>query len=616
MKVIQVNPLEDISQTLFQIYTKNIHYLEKSHRQLFDKIKRFESLQIENYYIDFVENHFELCQSDGTPLYNCDPFYDGQYRAKNLSNEKVFTLIQETSTSKKVHYEDSLNGYADINEFINIYPYSQLHTNINKFIFIGTLLGVHINDIDKVIQAKSYLILENNIEIFRLSLFMSDYEVLGKHSKLFFCIDYDESELKKSVKSFLDFEYQYNTKIPFEVASTQEIDLLEQLSIEIAQNSQMTYPYSEYIVSMQRGYEYFKKAKNGILNINQLSHLLENKTVLFLGAGVSVSSYLEWIYLHQDRFIIVCASAILKRLELLGVVPDIILVIDGQKDVVLEQFEVSKEMYQKSIILASMKIDGDLFEKIESDTTFYLQDSFELFEDCGILTGVTVGDIGISLLLQFGVKNLYLLGFDACISSINHKTHDSLHKSSRKININYQGNSYDNHIVKVKGNFRDEVYTFIFYTGMIDNISNICSLNSTRDIYNLSDGAYFSSAVPKKVEDIELETLEIVNKKILQNDFLEVLYRNCKKELNQKDINYLKKEKKVLQKLQQMKKENIGFEMEKLKSNYQNSSIVQILEKYLKLTSPYSYYCNNVTIQRGQLEKIIAKLEAIIKSVI
>jgi len=616
MKVIQVNPLADISQTLFQIYTKNIHYLEKSHRQLFDKIKRFESLQIENYYIDFVENHFELCQSDGTSLYNCDPFYDGQYRVKNLSNEKVFTLIQETSPSKKVHYEDSLNGYADINEFIDIYPYSQLNRNINKFIFIGTLLGVHINDIDKVIQAKSYFILEQNIEIFRLSLFMSDYEALGKHSKLFFCIDYDESELKRSVKSFLDFEYQYNTKIPFEVASTQQINLLEQLSIEIAQNSQMTYPYSEYIVSMQRGYEYFKKAKNGILNINQLSHLLENKTVLFLGAGVSVSSYLEWIYLHQDRFIIVCASAILKRLELLGVVPDIILVIDGQKDVVLRQFEVAPQMYQNSIILAAMKIDKEVFDLIESNKTFYLQDSFELFEDCGILTGVTVGDIGISLLLHCGVKNLYLLGFDACISPINHKTHDSLHKSSRKVNLNYQGNSYDNHIVKVKGNFRDEVSTFIFYTGMIDNISNICAINNKCNIYNLSDGAYFSYTIPKKVEDIELQNLEILDKKLLQNHFLEMLYKNCKKELNQKDIHYLKKEKKVLQKLKQIKKENIDIEVSKIKGNYQNSSIVQILERYLKLTSPYSYYCNNQIIQRKQLEKITLKLEDIIDNVL
>lgn len=611
-----MNELDEISQTLFQIYTKNIKYLEKSHKILFDKIKRFESLKIENYYIDFVDNHFELCFNDGDKTYNCDPFYDGQYRANNLSSEKIFTLIQEISTSKKVHYEDSLNAYADINEFIDIYNDSQLNKSINKFIFIGTLLGIHINDINKVIQAKSYLILEQNIEIFRLSLFFTDYEDLLKQSKIFFCIDYNDSEFKNSVKSFLDFEYQYNTKIQFELSSVKEVNVLEQLSIEIAQNSQMTYPYSEYIVSMKRGYEYFNKAKNGILNINQVSNLLEDKSVLFLGAGVSVSSYLEWIYLHQDRFIIVCASAILKRLELLGIIPDIILVIDGQKDVVLRQFEVSPQMYQHSIILASMKIDKELFDLIESKKTFYIQDSFELFEDYGILTGVTVGDIGISLLLKVGIKNLYLLGFDACISPINNKTHDSLHKSSRKVNLNQQGNSYDNHIVKVKGNFRDEVSTFIFYTGMIDNITNICATNSKSNIYNLSDGAYFSYTIPKKVEDIELQNLEILDKKLLQNHFLDLLYKNCKKELNQKDINYLKKEKKVLQKLKQIKKDNIDFEVSKLKGNYQNSSIVQILERYLKLTSPYSYYCNNQTIQRKQLERITFKLEEIINNIL
>lgn len=615
MKVTQVNELEDISQTLFQIYKKNIQYFEQSHRNLLDKIRRFESLQIENYYIDFIDNHFELCKSDGTKIYNCDPFYDGQYRANHLSDEKVFTLIQEVPTLKKVHYDDCLNSYLDINEFIHMYRFSESNKNINKYIFIGTLLGIHINDIDKVVQAKSYLIIEKNIEIFRLSLFMTDYEALGKDAQLFFCIDYNDSEFKKSIKSFLDFEYQYNTKIQFELSSSKELEILERLSIEIAQNSQMTYPYSEYIVSMQRGYFYFKKANNGILNINQLNNFLEKKPVLFLGAGVSVSSYLEWIYLNQDRFIIVCASAILKRLELLGIIPDIILVIDGQKEAVLSQFEVSSKMYEDSIIFASIKIDTTLFEKLESKKTFYLQDSFELFEDCGILTGVTVGDIGISLLLRFGVQELYLLGFDACISPINNKTHDSLHKSSRKINLHHQGNSYDNHIVRVKGNFRDEVSTFIFYTGMINNISNICTINQTSDIYNLSDGAYFSHTIPKKVEDIDVATLEIVDKKILQKDFLEILYRHCKKELNQKDINYLKKEKKVLQKLQQMKKENIESEIVKLKSNYKNSSIVQILEKYLKLTSPYRYYYNDKTIQKVQLKKISLKLEVIISSI-
>jgi hypothetical protein len=317
--------------------------------------------------------------------------------------------------------------------------------------------------------------------------------------------------------------------------------------------------------------------------------------------------------LNQDKFIIVCASAILKRLELLSIVPDLILVIDGQKDVVLRQFEVNPVLYQNSIIFASIKIDKDLFHLIESRKTFYIQDSFELFEDFGILTGVTVGDIGISFLLKCGVENLYLLGFDACISPINHKTHDSLHKSSRKINLNHQGDTYDTHLVKVKGNFRDEVDTFIFYTGMIDNISNICKNNNKSKIFNLSDGAYFFNTIPTRKEDIKLEELQSFDKADFQDTLLEKLSYFSKKVLTSKDIQYLKKEEKILGKLQQLKIENINHDLAKLRSSYLNSSVLQIVEKYLKLISPYSFYTNNKKIQDKQFRKIIVQLEEIIK---
>jgi hypothetical protein len=67
----------------------------------------------------------------------------------------------------------------------------------NKFIFLGTLLGIHLNDIDKELNSKAYLILEENIEIFRLSMFLTDYESLHKNSKLFFCINENEKEFTK-----------------------------------------------------------------------------------------------------------------------------------------------------------------------------------------------------------------------------------------------------------------------------------------------------------------------------------------------------------------------------------------------------------------------------------
>ncbi len=102
---------------------------------------------------------------------------------------------------KKNHYEGEINSYIYLNEYIK--KFENIEIKINKFIFIGTLLGVHLNDFHNSLNAKSYLIIEPNIEIFRLSLFLCDYESLSKNSKLFFAINEDSFGLENITKKVL-----------------------------------------------------------------------------------------------------------------------------------------------------------------------------------------------------------------------------------------------------------------------------------------------------------------------------------------------------------------------------------------------------------------------------
>ena len=82
--------------------------------------------------------------------------------------------------------------------------------------------------------------------------------------------------------------------------------------------------------------------------------------------------------MNQDKFIIVCAAACLKRLQLLDVIPDIILTIDGQKDLVLPQFDVQEKYYKDSLIISSIAMSHSgciaisLYRLIKSDSLFTL----------------------------------------------------------------------------------------------------------------------------------------------------------------------------------------------------------------------------------------------------
>ena len=255
-----------------------------------------------------------------------------------------------------------------------------------------------------------------------------------------------------------------------------------------------------------------------MLNISKTYNFLEKKEILFLGAGPSLEKDLDFINTNKNKFIIVAVAATLKILETKRIIPDIIITIDGQK-LVSEQFNVNKLMYENSIILSSIKLNYKSYELLKNTNIFFFQNSLNLINGLGFATGVTVGDIGIDILLRLGAKNLYLLGLNAAIDSTG-QTHISTHSFSKKINLKKNTNNnqidFNKTIIYVKGNFQDFVPTFMEYKEMIEEINaKLEKLDNDIIIYNLSDGAYFNNTIPTSPNEInltkELDKIDLKN---------------------------------------------------------------------------------------------------------
>lgn len=614
----KTNELEEIQQTLQQIFLNNLNFLKQNNKNLYEKLVDFEKLNIENYSIEFIDNRFELLDiKNKSAFYNKDPFIDAKNRINTFEFSNAFSLIKLEPYEKRNHYENEINAYLYINDFIN--NFANTSTEINKFVFIGTLLGVHINDFHNSINAKSYLIIEPNIEIFRLSMFMTDYTTLAKSSKLFFAIAENEFNFQKIVNDFLEYKEEFNNLIHYELGDESNRAIIDRLSLQFTQSSQMRYPFSEYLISLKRGFKYFLESKNKIINLSKNYDFLEKKKVLFLGAGVSLARNIEWLYTNQNKFVIVASSAVLKHLQILDIVPDIIILIDGQKNCMLDQFNIKKSMYENSTILCSIKIDEDLYEIIKDSNVFFMQNSLELFRDFGFLSGVTVGDIGTDILLRLGAKELYLLGVDASLDSKTGKTHIGTHRSSRKINLNNNSNSinFQNNIIYVKGNLQEKVPTFMEYTEMIEHLSHkLQLLDKSYKIYNLSDGAYFKNTTPLEIENLPLENSENIDKSMVKDFLLSSLKQINKQQLNTLDIKEIQKERKILKKLSLFNNiEDFFTNFKNLEKTISYSIVINILDTYFKLILPYYTFLKNKPganeILSAQLNKILNDFNSI-----
>ena len=68
------------------------------------------------------------------------------------------------------------------------------------FIVFGVVLGIHIPEIIDKMKAKVYHIIEPSLELFRLSLFVTDYSSLFEQSQVYFYIADEEQEFTQKFK--------------------------------------------------------------------------------------------------------------------------------------------------------------------------------------------------------------------------------------------------------------------------------------------------------------------------------------------------------------------------------------------------------------------------------
>ncbi|MCT7571731.1 motility associated factor glycosyltransferase family protein [Aliarcobacter butzleri] len=637
-----------LQNALTTTFLANLVFLSEYDRDLYDRVDEL-SRMIENgtyqekYALEFLMENGEFDIYDivnDKYLYNKNPkkFNDELINKVNFDEKESIFEIQPYFTIKNrvnIDYErrfeleklNDLNNltlkdtqeYTDFTKEYLEKREEKKFKRIDKFIFLGTLLGRHIPKIAEKIDASSYLVLERNLEIFRLSLFTVDYTILAKKGAIFSIMDNVQDEERKIYK-YLDFHRIDNYLLKLSTTNINIDRYIDTILNMIQTMNPTSYDYNRRMyVHINRTTKYFQENYKFLdfKKIKENSKLFENIPILYVAAGPSLDENVDWIKQNQNKFFIVCIGRALKKLLKNNIRVDIVTTLDEQEFLVETQFddETISLLDKNTLIFASSITNKNLLNKFNKEHLFLYEVFYPFYKGNISYGGFSVGEIALEILLKFNPKEIFLMGLDLAVDQKTGATHSSEDRVKVvKLNLTRQQDrskfEMRGSLVKVKGNFKKEVYTTPLFYGSIKMIEDkLRRKNKSTKIYNLSNnGAKFEGTISKKINKIILKSHEEqrnleIHSFLNKNSFSE-LNKESRKNIKS-EIDYIEVElEKTLTNIDskgnilyvELLKDIEGIVLSLAKNHFINLN--QIIYLYCELYLPYlSYYFNDKKIK-------------------
>lgn len=637
----------ELQNALTTTFLANLVFLSEYDNELYHKVDELSRMiqqgtYKEKYELEFLIENGEFDIYDVVNdkyLYNKNPKkindelvrkveFDEKQSILDLPRQYLYKFQEKVDRKDRFDFE-TINKFSaltfnDTWEYANITNDFLLNRkkrlkDINKFIFIGTLLGRHIPRIAKKIDAKMYLVLEKNLEIFRLSLFTVDYTILAQNGVIFSIMD-DVLDTEKKIGQFLGISNTENYLLKFSTTNINVDEYIDNILNALHLLSPVGYDYNRKLYSnINRTTKYIRNGYKILLfnKIKKNFNLFKNIPILYIAAGPSLDENIEWIKENQNKFFIVTIGAAYKKLLANNIKIDMITSLDESNILANLQFDDENiaKISQNTIILASTITNENVLKKFNQKNLFLYEVFQSIHKDNVYFHGFSIGEITLDILLHFNAKEIYIIGLDL---ALNQETGDSHAKGSNstisKLNLGAEQNratfNSQESLIKVKGNLKEEVFTTpFFFTSISSTRQKLSEKADDVEVYNLSShGAYFEKTIPKKAIDIKLD--EKINIKYI--DVLSSLSKYSTKKLSvssknnvKKEIEFIKKEiTNILEDISNKEYKTFKdlFEDMKIIPNELveniNSFFYQNLVNYFLIVAPYlSYHFNDINVK-------------------
>ncbi|MEA3553076.1 MAG: 6-hydroxymethylpterin diphosphokinase MptE-like protein [Campylobacterota bacterium] len=635
-----------LQKKVVQTYTTNLKVIEVVDKELYNRIIGLDELISHNEYqpryeLEYIQeiDEFDILDTvTQSYLYNRQPDKFIKEAIKNTNFDKLNSIDtfdknyynydqkKDLSSVKNEIRKYEYQAHNDIVDYTRIFNSSTDDPNkkfkyLEKFTFIGILLGTHILKIDKKINSNSYFIAEANLEIFRLSLFCTNYfEIVNKKRVVFSIMD-DRDIFVDKFCDFLYENFKENYIIKYYSSNYNIQDYFERILDSIGRINPFAYSYPVMLNSLLR--TTYNNIHNGYktLNTKENHTFLNNKPVLFLAAGPSLEKNINWIKENKGKYFIVAIGATIKKLVQNNILPDIISTVDAQQ---LVENHFPESIMDKIIdipLVASQITHENVLDKFNNIYLFEVMSTIK--STSREIAGASVGESTFLLTYILGAKKIYMIGADLALDQDTGSTHsdDYMHNKTHNIVNIDNANSFvetGNYSLRdttilVKGNFRDIVTTTtIFNSSLIvynSMIKDIVTNDKILKVYNLSDGAYINYTIPIKTENINTENnlFKNINETSVFLNSISSKYFTSEEKINiQQSVSHVEEILSDIEKFQKIKikkyqqfltqRETLFSKIIDDSKLYTNLYLPNIFIQYVLIIEPYLAYHFNVGV--------------------
>ncbi len=551
--------MQSIEDKAIEIYSKNMLYLLENHPKLAKDLQNLDLAMQENIYsskfdLEYINDNFDIKNlQNNTYMYdsNSDKITDDITKRINFKKDsgciEGFGIydISKLDIENKEEISTREDIYPLMNYHIDNVSNSNKLKEVRKFIFLGVGLGLHITKINQKINASDYLIIEDDLEIFKLSLFTTEYFNIAKKSRITFSILEDDFTFSKTFKIFLANNFAYNHLLKYVHLKNHSNNKIKLIQSAIANQDFMVFPYKKRLDLNIKPLTYLNNSYK-FLDLHEYikNNLFDDKPILVIAAGPSLKGNIPWLSENAHKFCIIAVSAVIKILYDNNIKPDIVTQVDT-KEVNYSYFEGfdAKEFLKDSILIFVASTIDKIINIFPKEQVYLFENLTSFNTGCIAPNTPCVGSFSTILGLILDAKEIYLIGLDLAFNQETMETHIDSHTQNTKVDISKSSStSLATTSMTIKGNFKDYIYTNPLLFSSIEKLNDLIPKIATdkQSIYNLSDGAKIDNTIPLKVSDIKIDKFVDIEKIGLQSSIHNILEDYTCVEMSKDDILLLK----------------------------------------------------------------------------